>query len=741
MRDSSALVRSCAAALVVSAATPVFVSVVVLLSLLYLPPPARLPDPRPTAGGQVTRVYDVNGDEIGQFREFEQNLPIRQADIPLVLKHAVVAAEDKNFYSHGGLDMRGIVRALSADLQGHEIKQGGSTITQQYVKNAYTNKERTVGRKVREAILASQIDRKIDKNEILFKYLSTIYFGEGAYGAGAASGTYFRKPVSQLTLSEAAVLAGVIPAPSRFEPRGNRLVAEDRRVTVLDEMLDHGFITTQQHDEAIRERIFIAGNAPPGPATLVYPAEQPVTRYPYFLDYVRRYLIAKYGPSTVFRGGLQVYTTLDPVVQAAAEKAVAGSLDGTSPPLEMALTAVEPPTGYVKAMVGGRDFNAAGGQVNLALGSCTHPPDKLKDKVDVPATCWGHDTVTVEGGGTGRQPGSSWKPFVLAAALAKGIPDTKVYSAPGTYHIPGCRGANGCTIQNYEGSAGGRVTLRVATAKSFNTVYAQVIQDVGVPEVAKMAKRLGITSAWVANPEIHGISYALGVQEVAPLEMASAYGVFADRGLRAEPTPVVYIKDPAGKFLEDNRKRQPVRVLDENIAYNVTDVLKGVITSGTGRAADIGRPAAGKTGTAEEYRDAWFIGYTPTLSAAVWIGTKDRPTPLVNIKGVSRVAGGTIPAATWKAFMSEALKDVPVTDFAEPPPPPPTIPPTTVPPSFVPGSLPPFTVPPGPVTTLPEPPTTRYTIETTPPPPDYTTTTVNGVAPPTAETTAPSPFR
>jgi len=741
METSRFLARTCVGSLIVSAATPVLVCFLLVTSLLYLPAPGKLPDPRPTAGGQVSRVFDVNGAPIGQFRQFEQNLPIKPADIPLVLKQAVIAAEDRNFYSHGALDLRGILRAVSADLKGQDTVQGGSTITQQYVKNAYTNKQRTFARKVREAILANELDRTVDKNEILFRYLSTTYFGEGAYGVGAASETYFRKPVSQLNLSEAAVLAGVIPAPSLYEPRGHPLAAEDRRTQVLDQMLARGFINDQQHEDAVRQRIFAAAKQPGTlPATVVYPAEQPVTKYAYFVDYVRRYVVARYGPEAVFRGGLEIHTSLDPAIQADAEKAVSQSLDGTTPPLEMALVAVEPPTGFVKAMVGGRDFNAPGGQVNLALGKCAFPADNVKAKVDVPATCWGKDALTVEGGGAGRQPGSSWKPFTLAAAIAKGIPDSKVYRAPSTYHIPGCRDATGCTIQNYEGEAGGSVTLRTATAKSFNTVYAQVIQEVGVPEVAKMAKKLGITSAWVANPEVHGISYALGVQEVSPLDMASAYGSFANRGLRSDPTPVVYVKDPGGKVLEDNRKRQPVRVLDENVAYNVTDVLKGVITGGTGRAADIGRPAAGKTGTAEEYRDAWFIGYTPTLSTAVWMGNKDRPTPLLNVKGVPRVAGGTIPAATWKAFMSEALKDVPVTDFTEPlipttlPPPPTTAP---VPTSFVP--LPSLQPPSATVET----PTTRYTIETTPPPPDYTTTTVSGFRgpfpPSTTATTGPFP--
>ncbi|MGH9166007.1 MAG: penicillin-binding transpeptidase domain-containing protein, partial [Acidimicrobiales bacterium] len=248
---------------------------------------------------------------------------------------------------------------------------------------------------------------------------------------------------------------------------------------------------------------------------------------------------------------------------------------------------------------------------------------------------------------------------------AKGILDTKVYSAPSQYRIPNCKGDQ-CVVENFEGTAGGRATLRKATENSYNTVYAQVIQDVGVPEVGEMARKLGITSAWVASPEVHGVSYALGAQEVSPLDMASAYGVFATGGLRLEPTPIVSIRSADGKFTVDNRKRKPRRVVAEIIADNVTDVLKGVISGGTGTGANIGRPAAGKTGTSQEFGNAWFIGFTPQLSTSVWIGDKTGNVPLRNVKGLERVTGGSIPAATWKAYMTEALKDVAPTEFHTP---------------------------------------------------------------------------
>ncbi|HUP69700.1 MAG TPA: transglycosylase domain-containing protein [Acidimicrobiales bacterium] len=703
-----------------AAAAPVVVVITIIIALFNLPVPDTLPVPRPPGGSQISRVYDVNGEEIGQFSEFEQNRPVKKADIPKHLKQAVIAAEDRNFYRHGGLDLRGTLRALIADVQGRSYRQGGSTITQQYVKLAYTGGERTLSRKVREAILASQLSGKVDKEELLFKYLSSIYLGEGAYGVGAAAETYFHKPVNKLTLSESALLAGLIPAPSRYEPRANQGLAETKRALVLDKMLQLGFISRAEHSDAARQRVRMATSVPvaAGTATMVHPAQQPFTKYPYFVDYVRRYLEKKYGRDAVYRGGLEVRTTIDPRLQGLAEAAVKTGLEGTRPPLEMALVSVEPQTGFVKSLVGGRDFSAENGQVNLALGKCHRPRPENKDQVDVEATCWNPKKVTVEGGGTGRQPGSSWKPFVLAAAFKKGILDTKVYKAPSQYRIPNCTG-KGCVIENFEGTSGGSASLREATAKSYNTVYAQVILNVGVPEVAEMASNLGITSAWVANPQVHGPSYALGAQEVSPLDMASAFGTFATGGTRLEPTPVLWAKAPNGKFVEDNRKRRPRRVVEKIIADNVTDVLRGVITGGTGTRADIGRPAAGKTGTSQEFGNAWFVGFTPQLSTAVWIGDRTGNVPLRNVKGLERVTGGSIPAETWKAFMVEALKDVPPVDFDVPVP----LTATSTTSSTLPGQTVPYT----------EPPTTSTTY--------YDTSTSSSTSTSTSTTTTTQPQR
>jgi penicillin-binding protein 1A len=653
--------------LVIAILAPLVAAGTAAVSILYLPLPAPpLPTPRPGVESRITHVYDATGAEIGVLRKFDTNIPVQPADIPEVLRQAVVAAEDKRFYSHRGFDLPAAVRAAWADIRGGEVLQGGSTITQQYVKNAYTRGERTLGRKIREAVLASRLDRRVDKDEILYRYLSNIYLGGGAYGVGAAAQSYFRKRVGDLTLSESALLAGIIPAPSTFEPRGNPTAAETNRVRVLDAMLEMRTITAARHAEAVSQRLFVMGvdgDEPAGPATVVQPLELQSTNQPYFFDYVRRYLEARYGEDLAYRGGLRVETTLDPRLQKLAEETVAEALDGTSPPLEMSLVSVEPGTGYVRALVGGRDFSQS--QVNLALGKCPEPDDGAARR-DGP--------MCVAGGGSGRQPGSAFKPFTLARAFEEGIGPSRVYSGPSSYTVPGCRG-EGCTVSNVESGSYGSITLRQGTHYSVNTVYAQLVLDVGVKDTAEMAHRLGVTmvspDGMQPGGEPYGASLTLGAAESSPLDMAAAYAVFAARGNQFPATPVTKVLDANGRVLEDNTSRTPKRVLSQAVADNVTDVLKGVIGSGTGKGADIGRPdgTAGKTGSSEENADAWFVGYTPALSTAIWMGYSDSNTKsLRNIKGVGTVYGGTIPASTWKAFMGEALKGAAPADFPAPEP-------------------------------------------------------------------------
>jgi penicillin-binding protein 1A len=577
---------------------------------------------------------------------------VRPEDIPLVLKQAVIAAEDRRFYSHGGVDVRGTLRALVNDIRNRSAEQGGSTITQQLVKNTLTGGERSISRKIREAVLASQLDRQMDKEAILFEYLSIIYLGEGAYGAGAAAETYFRKPVSQLTLPEAALLAGLIPAPSRYSPRVDPATAEIRRVSVLDSMLEEDMIDQAQHDAAVAHSVWLATDGPPpGPATVVHPPQVQQSTDPYFTDYVFRWLERHLpdGIDQIFRGGLRIETTLDPDLQAAAHEQVAGFLEGTEPDLRTSLVAVEPQRGFVRAFVSGRDF--AADQVNYALGSTS--------------------AGGVSGGGSGRQPGSSFKPFVLAQALASGITPSAVYSGR-PHDVSEACGQPDTVLENYEGSGYGNVDLRTATWKSVNTVYTRLILDVGVDKAMGLAKQLGLSSVRDYDPGVHCASVALGAESVSPLDMASAYGVFAARGERAEPTPVLRVTDKDGNVIIDNSEPETSRVLPEPVADNVTDILRGVLTSGTASGRGLDRPAAGKTGTTQNNRDAWFVGYTPTLSTAVWIGyenkTAETTKELRNIKGVRSVTGGTHPARIWQAFMRQALEDVPVTEFSEPAP-------------------------------------------------------------------------
>jgi penicillin-binding protein 1A len=663
-------VRTFGLLIVSSAAVPIGVTMTVLAGFLFLPLPASLPEPKSIVESQTSHILDINGKQIALIQKADQNIPVNPGDIPQILKAAVISSEDRNFYKHGGVDLRGTVRAVWVDLRNRGKVQGGSTITQQYVKNAYVGRQRTIVRKVREAILASQLERQYDKETILFKYLQSVYLGNRAVGVAAAAQTYFRKSVSQLSVSESALLAGLIPAPSDYEPRGHPDKAEQRREDVLKKMLEQHYITQPDYDAAMSQVVWnTAKGKPAGPATLIYPPEQQLRQYPYFVDYVERYINARYGDAALLEGGLTIQTTLDPVLQDEAEKAVANQLKGTKDPLEMALASVEPPTGFVKALVGGRDFYGGEfGSVNLALGGCEPKPTKPSIKIEVTATCWDKSNQTVTGGGTGRQPGSSFKPYVLATAFSEGVPPTKVYPAPSVFHVPHCTG-KGCDIHNNEGEGGGSSNLRNATAKSINTVFAQLVRDVGCKETAEMAKKLGITSVWYSpNVQTCSGNFALGVTSISPLDAAAAYSVFAARGQRFPATPIVKVVDSHGKVLEDNTKRKGIKVLDEAVADNVNDLLRGVISGGTGTAANIGRPAAGKTGTTDNFHDAWFTGYTPTLSTSVWMGYADSLRPLLGIKGVSRVFGGTIPARTWHDFMSQALKDVPVTDFNQPAP-------------------------------------------------------------------------
>jgi penicillin-binding protein 1A len=679
-------------AVVTLVGAPLAFGATVLAGLIFLPLPASIPIPKANPTIQPTVLFDRYGNVIATLRQSESNIPVTQAQIPQILKEAVISDEDRNYYHESGVNVRGTLRALWADVRNRAAVQGGSTITQQYVKLAYTNAQRTLVRKVKEAILASQLAHEASKDEILYRYLTLVYFGDGNNGIGAAAENYFHVPVQDLNASQAATLAGLIPAPSARAPEQNLASAEQFRELVLKEMYEQDYLTAAQYQQALAERLALAGSAHmPNNATVVYPLVAAPTAYPDFVDYVVDWLLQRYPASMIYGGGLRIQTTLIPAVQQAATNDVDAMLSGSKYPVDMALAAVEPQTGFVPAIVAGRDFpngTLSGERDNLALGGC---PPQVTTGLEVAATCWSTPMVADPNGGAGRQPGSAWKPFTLATAFEQGIPPSQTFSAPYVYNIPGCKvlpgqPATACQIHNDEGDAGfgGYTSLANATAQSINTVYAQVVQQVGCPNVADTARKLGIQTAYFSTRTFpYCASYALGEQGVSPLDMASAYGVFADHGQRAEPTPVLEIVNAEGKVLVDNIHPLPktTTVLPANVADNVTNALQGVIDSGTGTAAQIGRPAAGKTGTTTNTTDAWFVGYTPTLSAAVWMGNANSDnTPIGGGQPVlgceldgncfteSQVYGGTFPAAVWKEFMQAALEAVPVTAFNAPAP-------------------------------------------------------------------------
>jgi penicillin-binding protein 1A len=583
-----------------------------LATYVLLPLPVNLPEERLQPERQASTVFALDGTPIGVFKGAETQVEVSPENIPDTIRRAVIAAEDHRFFKHRGVDLEAIARAVQADVKAGKPVQGASTITQQLIRNLYTGSERTMARKAKEALLAVQAERVYSKEDILARYLNTVYLGESTFGVEAASQSYFRKPAKDLTLSEAALLAGVIPAPSVYSPRANPDLAEQRRNLVLDLLTKYRMATVDEVAKARAEK------------PVVHPPPKVETQYPWFMDYLRVYLlnVKGYTAQQVYGGSLRIETTFDPRLQAAAEAAVR-RLDKPKDP-EAALAAIEPQTGFVRALVGGRNWDAS--QVNLALGRL--------------------------GGGTGRQAGSSFKPYVLAKAFESGMRPEKRYRAPSCVRPRGFDKP----VCNYGGSGYGSLDLRTATWKSVNTVFAQLIADVGVKPTAEMALRLGIKGIDL-NAKQYGV-LALGTQETSVLEQASAYGVFANHGVKVEPTPVLRILDVKGDTLEDNRQPNGKRVLSEPVADNVTSVLQGVVQKGTARRADIGRPAAGKTGTSENWENAWFVGYTPTLATAVWMGYPNVNKTMANVHGVDHVVGGSLPSMIWHDFMAEAVKDV-----------------------------------------------------------------------------------
>jgi len=563
---------------------------------------------------QTTKVYAADGTLLTNLYYEQDRVVVPLSEIPMDLKKAVIAIEDERFYMHKGYDPEAIARALLTNLSSGETVEGASTITQQYVKNTMVSTEKTFERKVKEAALAYELEKKYTKEQILEKYLNTIYFGHSWYGVETASQNYFGKSAKGLTLPEAAMLAGIIKSPNNYSPHARPEAAKMRRDLVLRRMEKLMFITPEQAKAAIESPVQLQ------------PLTKPSTIAPYFVEFIKQDLIKNYGENVVFKGGLRVYTTIDLRMQKTAEDAAWSTLNQDGDP-SVSIVAVEPSTGHIKAMVGGRDFENS--KYNLATS---------------------HN----------RQPGSSFKTFVFTAALENGMSPYKTYdSSPARLKIPG---GQTWKVDNYvEGSGGPPMSISEGLIKSVNTVYARLILDVGPEKVVDVAKRMGITSPMKPYPAI-----ALGglTNGPSPLDMASAYGTLANSGRYCEPVGIVKVTDATGKVMYEH-KPDPKQVISETTAYTVTEVLQDVVKRGTGTRARIGGPCAGKTGTAQSYRDAWFCGYTPELSAAVWVGYPQGQIPMTRVHGI-RVSGGSFPAMIWGKFMSGALHGLPRHDFAKP---------------------------------------------------------------------------
>ncbi|MGH2634806.1 MAG: transglycosylase domain-containing protein, partial [Actinomycetota bacterium] len=573
----------------------------------------------------------------------EDRVVVRASRIPEVVRDAVIAIEDQRFYEHNGLDLRAVLRAAYVDATTGEVVEGGSTITQQLVKQVYVGSEETVERKIREAYLAWQMEHRFTKEQILTKYLNTVYFGNGAYGIMAASRTYFDKEPIALTLGEAAFLAGAIAAPVTYDPLTHPGRARNRRNRVLARMLELGMINQAEHDAAAGVPIRLNMNQDDGDPYLA----------PHFVDYFKEWFLSNpnFGQTQeerynlLFEGGLRILTTIDPRLQQAAERAVDSILLYRSDPYG-ALTAIDPRTGYVRAMVGGRDYwneDDRFARINLATG-----------------------------GSTGRQAGSAFKPFALVAALESGL--TRSTSLNGSSAHILLQDGTFWEPQNAEGGGYGTISLESATVNSVNIAYANLLAEMGAgnpylgaEKTVDAAVRMGIRCCprtTEPNDPLAAVpSAVLGVNEVSTLEMASGFGTLAFGGQHVQPTPVISITTRDGDVLYRSTPKI-TQAVTPAIAQEAVDILKGVVSGGTGTGANIGRPQFGKTGTAQNASDAWFVGAVPQMVTAVWVGFPQGQIAMCcgNVR-ISTVYGGTWPASIWRAFMSVATSHMRVKEF------------------------------------------------------------------------------
>jgi len=562
--------------------------------------------------GQNSFVYAADGSLLGSIPAERNRTPVPLGKVSPWMSKATVAIEDHRFYEHGGVDYEGIARAALKDLSAGHVVQGGSTITQQLVRNLYISKERTFKRKIKEACLAIRLSRARSKNWILSQYMNQVYYGNHAYGIEAAAQTYFSRHAKTLTLAQSSLLAGLPQAPSIYDPLHRPGAARARRDEVLRAMLTYGDITQAQYDQAVGQKNL-----------LLRPGRLYTTiREPYFFSYVRDQLIAEYGANTVRSGGLRVYTTINPSLQVAARKAIRDTLYLRTDPAA-AVVSINPANGAIRAMTAvtpGR----YGNQFNLASQAR-------------------------------RQPGSTFKTFVLTAAINEGMnPDTTYYvSAP--FHYQPDPYTPAWDVQTYDHTYSGSISVHSATLASDNTVYAQLTLDVTPEKVAQMAHLLGIRSHLDAVPAM-----GLGADAISPLEEASAYATLAAGGIYSKPMAITKVVLANGKVDTDAGWGQPdlKRVISDGVAYEVTKILEDNVLQGTGVGAYFGRPAAGKTGTTDTHADAWFSGYTPQLETTVWVGYPQGEIPMEDVHGIA-VAGGTFPASIWRLFMEKAMANAP----------------------------------------------------------------------------------
>ncbi|MGI9018028.1 MAG: transglycosylase domain-containing protein [Euzebya sp.] len=594
--------------------------------------------PREIEVGQPSVLQDRDGVTWYRFVAEVDHSQVALEDISPNLRDAVIATEDHRFYVHNGVDPLSVIRAVWANLRENKVTQGASTLTQQYVKLTFTGDERTYRRKIREAVLAVQVEKDLSKDQILQRYLNRAYFGEGAYGAQAAAAIYFDVPASRLSLAQAATIASTLGRPADYSPVDDPAGTQARRDRVLQEMADYGFRTQQEVDSAKAEPLGLR------------PVQTPPHAGPYLVEEIRRQLLSQLGPDLLYRGGLTIRSTVDLHRQYLLELQMIPHLPA-EPGFEPAAVALDPSSGDVIAAWSGRDFGAS--QVDLALG-----------------------------GDYGRPSGSTFKIFALAAALEEGFTLESRWAAPSQITI-GDWSPRG-------GGCGGRCTLLQATANSVNTVFAQVANEVGVPSMVGMARRMGVESTLRDDD----LTQVLGTSSVTPLDMASAIGTLANDGVACPARLVISVTDPAGVLLDPPDPRQPDPAAVEQWTRRITDqgwrtapeilgrchramapgvarranvALQAVVAGGTGRRAAIGRPQAGKTGTTSDSTQVWFAGYTPDLAMSIMVSHRDGDVPLRNLPGCGAACfGGQLPAQIWADIAPALLEGIEPHEFPLP---------------------------------------------------------------------------